>query len=102
MPLLRTETGCRCKKTLVSITTTRLRRSRGAGWREMLFQTWEPRIKSPMALNRSNLEPPPLVQRRPFENVRSPVVPLAEFALEFARLVHHDLAVVSLADGVAL
>ena len=31
MPLLRTETGCRCRNTFVSMTTTRLRRSRGAG-----------------------------------------------------------------------
>src|SRR5438105_13958173 len=47
MPLLRTDTGCRWRKTLVSITTTRLRRSRGAGWRKMLFQTCELRMKSP-------------------------------------------------------
>src|SRR5579885_2481489 len=53
MPLLRTETGCRCRKTLVSITTTRLRRSRGAGWRKMLFQTWLLRTKSPMAMRGS-------------------------------------------------
>src|SRR4051794_34302134 len=50
MPLLRTDTGCRCRKTLVSITTTRLRRSRGAGWRKILFQTCELRMKSPMAI----------------------------------------------------
>src|SRR5438132_12619678 len=47
MPLFRTDTGCRCRKTFVSITTTRLRRSRGAGWRKMLFQTCELRMKSP-------------------------------------------------------
>src|ERR1700756_1042289 len=53
MPLLRTETGCRCRKTFVSITTTRLRRSRGAGCRKMLFHTCELRMKSPMAIYES-------------------------------------------------
>src|ERR1700704_5546191 len=48
MPILRTETGCRWRNTFVSITTTRLRRSRGAGWRKMLFQTWEFLMKSPI------------------------------------------------------
>src|SRR5881227_2167906 len=47
MPLLRTETGCRWRNTLVSMTTTRLRRSRGAGWRKTLFQTCEFLIQSP-------------------------------------------------------
>src|SRR5579864_2233752 len=47
MPLLRIDTGCKCRNTFVSITTTRLRRSRGAGWRKMLFQICELRIWSP-------------------------------------------------------
>src|SRR5438094_8893247 len=53
MPLLRTETGWRWRKTLVSMTTTRLRRARGAGWRKMLFHTCELRMKSPIAIYES-------------------------------------------------
>src|SRR5207249_4222605 len=36
------------------------------------------------------------------QNVRIGIVPLAELALELARLVDDDLAVLGLADGVAL
>src|SRR5438105_12776877 len=53
MPLFLTDTGCRWRKTLVSITTTRLRRSRGAGWRKMLFHTCELRMKSPTDMEKS-------------------------------------------------
>src|SRR5437868_6617116 len=99
MPLLRTETGCRCKNTLVSITTTRLRRSRGAGWRKMLFQTCELRMKSPMAIwvrgQGSRL------QWLSQQNVRIRIVPLPQLALEFAGFVYHQLAVVATPDGVA-
>src|SRR5579872_2613027 len=101
MPLLRTDTGCRCKKTLVSITTTRLRRSRGAGWRKMLFQTCDPRIQSPMAgikRSSSGANQQAILQ----QNVRIRVVPLAKLFLELARLVHDQLAVVGFLDGVAL
>src|SRR5437660_3505910 len=93
MPLLRTETGWRCKNTLVSMTTTRLRRSRGAGWRKMLFQTCELRIKSPMAIS---------IPYRSQKNVRIRIVPLADLALELARLVHDDLAFLGAANSVTL
>src|SRR5437762_1229593 len=53
MPCLRMETGCRWRKKLVSITTTRLRRSFGAGWRNTLFQTCEPRMYSPTDMRAS-------------------------------------------------
>src|SRR6516162_2132282 len=89
MPALRTETGCRCRKRFVSMTTTRLRRSRGAGWRKMLFQTCEPLIHSPIDM-RSHLD----------ERVR--VAPLAALFLELAALVDDDLTVVADADGPAL
>ena len=38
MPCFLIETGCRCRKKFVSITTIRLRRSTGIGCRKMLFQ----------------------------------------------------------------
>src|SRR5262249_50198195 len=83
MPLLRTLTGCRCRKTLVSMTTTRLRRSRGAGWRKMLFQTWLLRMKSRTDIGGgSHLD----------EGLG--VGPLAALLLELARLVDDDLAIV--------
>src|SRR5947209_4110639 len=41
IPCLRTLTGWRWRKKLVSITTTRFRRSVGIGWRKTLFQTCE-------------------------------------------------------------
>src|SRR5262245_9123107 len=73
MPLLPTETGCKCRKTVVSMTTTRLRRSRGAGLRKMLFQTCELRMKSPTDI---------LV---PLDfDERIGVGPLTEFFLELA------------------
>ena len=50
MPCFLTETGCRCKKKFVSITTMRLRRSWGMGWRKMLFHTCDSRIISPMVI----------------------------------------------------
>src|SRR5579872_3444284 len=90
MPLLRTETGCRCRKTLVSMTTTRLRRSRGAGWRKTLFQTCELRMKSPTDI---------FVSLHFDEGFG--VGPLTEFFLEFAALVHDELAVVADAQGIA-
>src|SRR6516162_9150600 len=92
MPLLRTDTGCRCKKTLVSMTTTRLRRSRGAGWRKMLFQTCELRMKSPTDTGGGLLH----------RDERLGVVPLAALLLELAALVDDDLAVVADAHGPAL
>src|SRR5438477_5898587 len=91
MPLLRTETGCKCKKTLVSMTTTRLRRSRGAGWRKMLFQTCELRMKSPIAMGGAlDLDE------------RFGVGPIAAFLLELLALVHDELAIVADTDGPAL
>src|SRR5438105_2265664 len=96
MPLLRTDTGCRWRKTLVSMTTTRLRRSRGAGWRNMLFQTCELRMKSPTDIR------PSLTLRAPLElDVRLGVDPLPELFLEFLALVHDELAGLK-ADGPAL
>src|SRR5258705_8775141 len=92
MPLLRTETGCKCRNTFVSMTTTRLRRSRGAGWRKMLFQTCELRMKSPMDI---------VLTLDLNQQIRIRVVPLAEFLLELARLVDDDHAFVGLANGVA-
>src|SRR5438270_3281061 len=88
MPLLRTETGCKWRKTFVNITTTRLRRSRGAGWRKMLFHTWELRMKSPTDMG---------VVLHLDEGFG--VGPLAALLLELLALVHDDLPVV--ADGEA-
>src|SRR4051812_26486743 len=50
MPCFRTLTGWRCRKKFVSITTTRLRRSLGIGWRKTLFQTCVSVILSTMAI----------------------------------------------------
>src|SRR5438477_8807557 len=47
IPCFLIETGCKCKKKLVSMTTTRLRRSTGAGCRMMLFQICDSRMISP-------------------------------------------------------
>src|SRR5207248_214350 len=91
MPLLRTDTGCRCRKTLVSMTTTRLRRSRGAGWRKMLFQTWLLRMKSPTDMGEV------LHGDEGFG-----VGPLAALLLELLALVDDDLPVVGDAEGPAL
>src|SRR5581483_4735467 len=91
MPLLRTDTGCRCRKTLVSMTTTRLRRSRGAGWRKTLFQTCELRMKSPTDIGG------PLHFH---EGIG--VGPLTEFFLELAALVDDELPVLADGDGPAL
>src|SRR3954465_12400734 len=91
MPLLRTETGCRWRNTLVSMTTTRLRRSRGAGWRKMLFQICEFRMKSPTDTGG-------LLHR----DVRLGVGPLAAFLLELLALVNDDLTVIADADAPAL
>src|SRR5262245_43754153 len=105
MPLLRTETGCRCRKTLVSITTTRLRRSRGAGWRKMLFQTCEVFIQSPIAMLTPNQKEDGFqicATSSLQKDVRIRVVPLSQLFLELAGLVHHDLAVVGLLDGITL
>src|SRR5437660_11111508 len=91
MPLLRTDTGCRCRKTLVSMTTTRLRRSRGAGWRKMLFQTCELRMKSPTDMaGILHLD----------EGIR--VGPLRQLFLELAALVDQPSAVPGHADRPAL
>src|SRR6516225_9911256 len=95
MPLLRTETGCKCRNTFVSITTTRFRRSRGAGWRKMLFQICELRIDSPIAMR-----VPCLVRVLHFDK-RIGVVPLAQFFLEFPALVNHDLAIFTDGDRPA-
>src|SRR5262245_45537434 len=46
IPCFLIDTGCRCRKKFVSITTTRLRRSSGAGWRKMLFQICDSRMIS--------------------------------------------------------
>src|SRR5215208_4935857 len=45
MPLLRTATGCRCRKTLLMTAITRVRRSRGTPWRNTEFQTCELRTQ---------------------------------------------------------
>src|SRR5436305_5835560 len=107
MPLLRTDTGCRCRKTFVSITTTRLRRSRGAGWRKMLFQTWELRMKSPTAMFSSLiLSPSPSAPQRfscggdgPRTELhldeRFRVAPFAAFLLELLAHIDDDLAVLA-------
>ena len=47
MPCFLIDTGCRCRKKLVSITTMRLRRSTGIGCRKMLFQICDSRMISP-------------------------------------------------------
>src|SRR5205809_1330268 len=103
MPLLRTETGCRWRKTFVSITTTRFRRSRGAGWRKTLFQTCELRMKSPTDMpdpfKAHGLQPVGLASHL---DVRLRVLPLAKLFLELLALVHDELAVVADADGPAL
>src|SRR5437868_12334018 len=109
MPLFRTDTGCRCRRTLVSITTTRLRRSRGAGWRKMLFQTWELRMKSP-----TDIEVPDLrlqIEDCRFQSaiqnlqshfdIRFRIIPLPHFLLKLLALVHDDLAVLVEADAPA-
>src|SRR5437660_12320976 len=99
MPLLRTETGCRWRKTLVSMTTTRFRRSRGAGWRKMLFQTCELRTKSPTdmggPLSSAGAQVGPASRAGPtcaeavlHLNEGFRVVPLAHFFLKFFALVH--------------
>src|SRR3954465_13681787 len=46
MPLFRTATGCRWRKTLLMTAITRVRRSRGTPWRKTEFQTWELRTHS--------------------------------------------------------
>src|SRR5436190_8535830 len=103
MPLLRTETGCRWRKTLVSMTTTRLRRSRGAGWRKMLFQTWLLRMKSPTDMGSlSVVESVSHRVSRSDLDERFRVGPLAAFLLELLALVHDDLPVVADRDGPAL
>src|SRR5437764_12983712 len=91
MPLLRTLTGCRCRKTLVSMTTTRFRRSRGAGWRKMLFQTWLFRMKSRTDIGGcSHLD------------VGLGVGPLAALLLDLARRFDDELASVPDGDRPAL
>src|SRR3954453_10672118 len=91
MPLLPTLTGCRCRKTLGSMPTTRFRRARGAGWRKMLFQTWLLRMKSRTDIGGgSHLD----------EGLG--VGPLAALLLELARLVDDDLPVVADGDRPAL
>src|SRR5215470_5416165 len=122
MPLLRTDTGCRWRKTLVSMTTTRLRRSRGAGWRKMLFHTCELRMKSPTAMGipsglgswrAGGVSPPdcctaiggltPPARLPPLDlDERLGVGPLAALLLELAALIDDDLAVVADAHGPAL
>src|SRR6185295_9258169 len=47
MPCFLIDTGCKCRKKLVSITTMRLRRSWGIGCRKMLFHTCDSRMISP-------------------------------------------------------
>src|SRR5881275_495499 len=47
IPCFLIDTGCKCRKKLVSMTTTRLRRSTGAGCRMMLFQICDSRMISP-------------------------------------------------------
>src|SRR5207245_1095658 len=89
MPLFRTDTGCRCRNTLVSMTTTRLRRSRGAGWRKMLFQTCELRMKSPTDMTVPSGE----FGSRFHERIR--ITPLAQLFLELLALVDHELAVLA-------
>src|SRR2546429_8166558 len=108
MPLCRTDTGCRCRKTLVSMTTTRLRRSRGAGWRKILFQTCELRMKSPTDTGGSladrragGVSPPvhgatggftPPARRGLHLDERLGVAPLAAFLLELLALIDDNLA----------
>src|SRR5437588_8901883 len=46
IPLFRTATGCRCRKTLDMMAMTRVRRSRGTPWRKIEFQTCELRMYS--------------------------------------------------------
>src|SRR4051794_19481631 len=110
MPLLRTETGCRWRKTLVSMTTTRLRRSRGAGWRKMLFQTCELRMKSATDMGPlsdavelvgqvcnlpgrlAGYKPAPRDPARlSDDDVRFGLGPVATLELELHALVHDDL-----------
>src|SRR5438105_3672170 len=112
MPLFRTDTGCKCRKTLVSITTTRLRRSLGAGWRKILFQTCEPRINSPRLIALFHDQGPlaawlgscQAASGRAGSHLdkRLRVAPLAAFLLELLALVHDDLAVVADANRPAL
>src|ERR1700722_10915048 len=100
MPLLRIDTGCKCRKTLVSITTTRLRRSRGAGCRKMLFQTWELRMKSPTDIGGPTLRSVGvspahiLAGGTPTLHLdeRFRIAPLAAFLLKLLALIDHDLA----------
>src|SRR6185295_11153457 len=91
MPLLRTDTGWRWRKTFVSMTTTRFRRSRGAGWRKMLFQTCELRMKSPTDMGGSL-----------YLDERLGVAPVAALVLELLALIDDDLPVLADADGPAL
>src|SRR5437016_6085197 len=46
MPLLRTATGCKCRKTLLITAITRVRRSRGTPWRKIEFHNCELRTYS--------------------------------------------------------
>src|SRR5712675_583679 len=102
MPALRTDTGCRCRKTLVSMTTTRLRRSRGAGWRKMLFQICDCLMKSPTDMGAPRkargLQPAGLGSN--FDE-RFRVDPLAALLLELLALIDDELAVLADADGPA-
>src|ERR1700687_2255781 len=91
MPLWRTDTGCKCRKTLVNITITRFRRSRGAGWRKTLFRPCHLRMKSPTDMRC------PL-----YLDVRFFVGPFAAFLLELLALVDDQLAVVADTNGPAL
>src|SRR5688500_3168732 len=119
MPCFLIETGCRCRKKLVSITTMRLRRSTGAGCRKMLFQICDSRMISPSVAMRERSEvrgqrseKSAAIQNPKFKienpkwrshrHKRRRVLPLPHFLLERAAFVDQQLPVVGQADRVPL
>src|SRR5687767_8852445 len=100
MPCFLIDTGCRCRKKFVSITTMRLRRSTGAGCRKMLFQICDSRMISPSVAIGCGSQGSGVRELDSY--VRRSVLPLAHFLLKRAALVDEELTVVGQADRVAL
>src|SRR4051812_36202334 len=92
MPLLRTATGCRCRKTLLMMAMTRVRRSRGTPWRKIEFQTCELRIESSIPMMQFPLQGYEAFRIHPFTEL---------FAINLSH-VHDDVSFGVAGDGVPL
>src|SRR5260221_5490261 len=108
MPLLRTFTGCRCRKTLVRTASPRLRGVSGGPCRKIEFQICVVRVKA-----QSFFKPSILLLRRVLQGPRSArpssalqerfgVAPLPLLVHVGLRLVDDQLAVLGQDDPVAL